>query len=76
MPASPAAETSAPRVNNARRVVHIPLVIPPGCGFRVGAETLEWKLGEAFVFDDTIDHEAWNNSDEWRAVLEKFLFEN
>jgi len=56
-------------VNNCRLVVHIPLVIPPGCGFRVGAETREWKIGEAFVFDDTIDHEAWNNSDDWRAVL-------
>jgi len=56
-------------VNNARLVVHIPLVIPPDCGFRVGAETREWKLGEAFVFDDTIEHEAWNNSDDWRAVL-------
>ena len=50
-------------------LVALPLVIPPGCGFRVGAETREWKPGEAFVFDDTIDHEAWNNSDTWRAVL-------
>jgi aspartyl/asparaginyl beta-hydroxylase (cupin superfamily) len=26
-------------------------------------------MGEAFVFDDTIEHEAWNDSDQRRAVL-------
>jgi aspartate beta-hydroxylase len=56
-------------VNNARLICHLPLIVPPGCGFRVGAETREWEPGRAFVFDDTIEHEAWNNSDEPRAVL-------
>lgn len=56
-------------VNNARLIVHLPLIVPPGCGFRVGAETRGWTPGEAFVFDDTIEHEAWNDSDEPRAVL-------
>jgi aspartyl/asparaginyl beta-hydroxylase (cupin superfamily) len=56
-------------VNNARLIAHLPLVVPPGCGFRVGAETRAWTPGEAFVFDDTIEHEAWNDSDEPRAVL-------
>jgi len=56
-------------VNNARVVVHLPLVIPKDCGFRVGAETRPWIPGQAFVFDDTIEHEAWNDSDDWRAVL-------
>ncbi|MGA2951258.1 MAG: aspartyl/asparaginyl beta-hydroxylase domain-containing protein [Caulobacteraceae bacterium] len=56
-------------VNNARVVVHLPLVIPKECGFRVGAETRPWVPGQAFVFDDTIEHEAWNDSDDWRAVL-------
>jgi len=55
--------------NNARLVTHLPLVIPPGCGFRVGGETRKWEVGKAFVFDDTIEHEAWNDSDEPRAVL-------
>jgi len=49
--------------------VHLPLVIPPGCGFRVGSETREWQAGQAWVFDDTIEHEAWNSSDEPRAIL-------
>ena len=39
------------------------------CGFRVGGETREWRIGEAWVFDDTIEHEAWNDSDEPRVVL-------
>jgi aspartyl/asparaginyl beta-hydroxylase (cupin superfamily) len=56
-------------VNNARPIVHLPLIVPPGCGFRVGAETRSWEPGEAFVFDDTIEHEAWNESDQPRAVL-------
>ena len=56
-------------VNNARLIAHLPLIVPPGCGFRVGAEQREWRPGEAFVFDDTIEHEAWNDSDEPRAVL-------
>jgi len=56
-------------VTNTRLVVHVPLVVPPGCGFRVGSETREWRLGQAWVFDDTIEHEAWNNSDEPRAIL-------
>jgi aspartate beta-hydroxylase len=56
-------------VNNCRLVVHVPLIVPAGCGFRVGAETREWEPGKAFVFDDTIEHEAWNDSNDWRAVL-------
>jgi aspartate beta-hydroxylase len=56
-------------VNNTRLVVHVPLIIPPGCGFRVGAERVEWQPGKAFVFDDTIEHEAWNDSEVPRAVL-------
>jgi len=56
-------------VTNARLVVHVPLIVPPGCWFRVGNERREWKPGEALIFDDTIEHEAWNGSDEMRAVL-------
>jgi aspartate beta-hydroxylase len=47
----------------------LPLIVPPGCGFRVGAERREWHPGKAFVFDDTMEHEAWNDSDTPRAVL-------
>ncbi len=56
-------------VTNTRATVHLPLVVPDGCTFRVGGETREWRVGEAFAFDDTIEHEAWNRSDEIRIVL-------
>ncbi len=59
-------------VNNARLVCHLPLIVPEGCWFRVGAETRFWKRGEAFVFDDTIEHEALNPTDELRVV---FIFD-
>lgn len=54
---------------NARLTVHLPLVLPPNCRFRVGAEVREWKMNELFLFDDTIEHEAFNDSDELRVVL-------
>ncbi len=56
-------------VANFRLVVHLPLVLPEGCGFRVGGEERAWRLGEAWVFDDTIEHEAWNDSDQTRIIL-------
>ena len=56
-------------VTNTRLTVHLPLIVPPDCGFRVGSETREWVPGKAWVFDDTIEHEAWNRSDAPRAVL-------
>lgn len=54
---------------NARVTVHLPLILPGVCRFRVGAETREWRFGEGWVFDDTIEHEAWNDADEPRAIL-------
>jgi aspartate beta-hydroxylase len=56
-------------VTNTRVIVHVPLIIPPACRFRVGSTTREWRPGEAWVFDDTIEHEAWNDSDVPRAIL-------
>ena len=56
-------------VTNTRCTVHLPLVVPPACGFRVGGTTREWIPGQAWVFDDTIEHEAWNLSDTPRAIL-------
>ncbi|HYW17428.1 MAG TPA: aspartyl/asparaginyl beta-hydroxylase domain-containing protein [Allosphingosinicella sp.] len=56
-------------VSNVRTIIHLPLIVPPGCGFRVGGETREWEVGRAWAFDDTIEHEAWNRSDRVRAIL-------
>lgn len=54
---------------NTRLICHLPLIVPPGCAIRVGNETRAWVEGQAFAFDDTIEHEAWNGSDRTRVVL-------
>jgi aspartyl/asparaginyl beta-hydroxylase (cupin superfamily) len=54
---------------NTRLVCHLPLIAPPGCAFRVGNETREWQEGKLLIFDDTIEHEAWNNGTADRVVL-------
>ncbi|WP_243455914.1 aspartyl/asparaginyl beta-hydroxylase domain-containing protein [Sphingosinicella sp. BN140058] len=56
-------------VSNVRAIIHLPLIVPAGCAFRVGGETRAWEVGRAWAFDDTIEHEAWNRSDEMRAIL-------
>lgn len=54
---------------NTRLICHLPLIVPEGCRFRVGNEMREWKTGKCWAFDDTIEHEAWNNSAEMRVIL-------
>jgi len=56
-------------VTNTRAIIHLPLIVPPACFFRVGGETRAWEEGVAFAFDDTIEHEAWNDSEHLRVVL-------
>lgn len=54
---------------NTRLICHLPLIVPPDCGFRVGNETRAWEPGKLLIFDDTIEHEAWNHSDRDRIIL-------
>ena len=54
---------------NTRLVCHLPLIIPPRCSIRVGNETRGWEMGKAMVFNDSINHEARNDSNETRVVL-------
>lgn len=56
-------------VANTRLVCHLPLIVPQGCWFRVGADTRLWETGKAWVFDDTVEHEAMNPSAELRVIL-------
>jgi beta-hydroxylase len=51
---------------------HLGLIIPDDgmtCGLRVAEESCHWQVGQSLVFDDTNDHEAWNDSDKQRVVL-------
>lgn len=54
---------------NARLIVHLPLIVPSGCSYRVGYERRQWQVGHTLIFDDTIEHEARNDSDDLRVVL-------
>ena len=56
-------------MHNARLICHLPLVVPSGCRFRVGSEVREWQEGKLLIFDDTIEHEAWNDGPDDRVVL-------
>jgi hypothetical protein len=54
---------------NARLICHLPLIVPERCGFRVGGETREWRTGELLIFDDSVEHEAWNDGTGDRTIL-------
>lgn len=54
---------------NVRLLCHLPLILPGPARFRVGNETRDWKMGQAWVFDDTIEHEAWNDAENLRVIL-------
>jgi prolyl 4-hydroxylase len=54
---------------NCKITFHLALVIPENCGLRVANETRAWQPGKLVAFDDTFEHEAWNNSDQPRYVL-------
>lgn len=57
---------------NTRLICHLPLIVPDGCAIRVGAKSRHWERGKLLIFDDSFEHEAWNNSSSDRTVL---LFE-
>jgi aspartyl/asparaginyl beta-hydroxylase (cupin superfamily) len=71
-----AAETTIPPHNgllNTRLICHLPIIVPENCGaLRVGNEERRWVEGEMLIFDDSIEHAAWNKSKHERVIL---LFE-
>lgn len=54
---------------NARLVAHLPLIVPGNCHFRVGYDWKQWREGKCWVFDDTLEHEARNDSNQLRVIL-------
>jgi aspartyl/asparaginyl beta-hydroxylase (cupin superfamily) len=54
---------------NARLICHLPLIVPSECGFRVATEVRQWNEGQLLIFDDSVEHEAWNHSKEDRFLL-------
>ncbi|KAG7395060.1 Aspartate beta-hydroxylase domain-containing protein 2 [Phytophthora boehmeriae] len=59
---------------NIRLRCHFPLIVPEGCGIRVGDETRQWEEGKALVLDDAFDHEVWHNGKKGDRVLLLFDF--
>lgn len=57
---------------NTRLICHLPLIVPTGCRLRVGNHSRDVEAGKMLIFDDSIEHEAWNNGDAIRVIL---LFE-
>lgn len=55
--------------SNVRLLVHLPIILPGPARFRVGNTVKPWEMGRAWVFDDTIEHEAWNDADDLRVIL-------
>lgn len=57
---------------NTRLICHLPLITNADCAIRVGNETRTWHQGRLLIFDDSIEHEAWNRGEATRIIL---LFE-
>jgi beta-hydroxylase len=59
-------------VTKAIMTAHLGLIVPlrrDRCRMRVDRHTLHWTEGEILVFDDTYQHEVWNDTDEVRVIL-------
>jgi len=51
---------------------HLGLIVPreaEACRIRVGDDVRHWEEGKSLIFDDTFNHEVWNDTDETRVVL-------
>jgi beta-hydroxylase len=51
---------------------HLGLIVPQdaeSCRIRVGDDFRHWEEGKSLIFDDTFNHEVWNDTDETRVVL-------
>ncbi|MDB5768144.1 MAG: Aspartyl/asparaginyl beta-hydroxylase-like dioxygenase [Collimonas fungivorans] len=61
----------SPHVGYSDQVLRLHLGLRAGehCGIRVGAQVRRWIPGECLVFDDTVEHEAWNRGSSERLVL-------
>jgi hypothetical protein len=54
---------------NFRLRIHLGLIVPPGCEIRVADEIRHWEEGRCLAFDDSFEHEIWNNSHGTRYCL-------
>jgi ornithine lipid ester-linked acyl 2-hydroxylase len=51
---------------------HLGLIIPHdylNCGIKINGTPYNWRKGQSIVFDDSFEHEVWNNTSQYRVVL-------
>ena len=52
--------------------LHLGMIVPEPrekIRIRVDDQVRNWEQGKALLFDDSYDHEVWNDTDHWRVVL-------
>ncbi|XP_072007937.1 aspartyl/asparaginyl beta-hydroxylase isoform X2 [Engystomops pustulosus] len=55
---------------NCRLRMHLGLVIPSqGCRIRCANDTRSWKEGKVLIFDDSFEHEVWQDADSYRLIF-------
>ncbi|KAF7214276.1 transcript variant X9 [Nothobranchius furzeri] len=54
---------------NCRLRMHLGLVVPPGCRIRCTNQTREWNEGKVLIFDDSFEHEVWQEADRYRLIF-------
>ncbi|XP_069368395.1 aspartyl/asparaginyl beta-hydroxylase isoform X25 [Paralichthys olivaceus] len=55
---------------NCRLRMHLGLVIPKhGCRIRCTNQTREWEEGKVLIFDDSFEHEVWQDADSYRLIF-------
>ncbi|XP_037829267.1 aspartyl/asparaginyl beta-hydroxylase [Kryptolebias marmoratus] len=55
---------------NCRLRMHLGLVVPkPGCRIRCTDQTREWDEGKVLIFDDSFEHEVWQEASSYRLIF-------
>ncbi|XP_044101478.1 aspartyl/asparaginyl beta-hydroxylase isoform X2 [Neovison vison] len=55
---------------NCRLRMHLGLVIPKkGCKIRCANETRTWEEGKVLIFDDSFEHEVWQDAASFRLIF-------
>ncbi|XP_040210196.1 aspartyl/asparaginyl beta-hydroxylase isoform X3 [Rana temporaria] len=55
---------------NCRLRMHVGLVIPKtGCKIRCANDTRSWAEGKVLIFDDSFEHEVWQEADAYRLIF-------
>ncbi|XP_068504855.1 aspartyl/asparaginyl beta-hydroxylase isoform X11 [Syngnathus scovelli] len=55
---------------NCRLRMHLGLIIPKqGCTIRCTDQTREWEEGKVLIFDDSFEHEVWQDADTFRLIF-------